>query len=142
MSHYKTRQKEALLNYLMSAPGEHVTAGDICEHFRSSGNPIGTATVYRNLETLVTEGIVNKYLIDGMSPACYEYAGDESHAADVCFHCKCERCGTLIHLHCSELEAIGAHISQRHGFTISPIRTVFYGVCDACRSSEDGDLRA
>ena len=138
MSQYKTKQREALLSYLMSVPGEHVTAGDVCAHFRESGASIGTATVYRHLEKLVDEGIVNKYLIDGSSPACFEYVGGGAHGEEVCFHCKCERCGTLIHLHCGELAGIGAHLASHHGFTIDPMRTVFYGVCDACRGAAEG----
>ena len=137
MSQYKTKQREALLSYLMSVPGEHVTAGDICAHFREKGSAIGTATVYRHLETLVDEGVVTKYLIDGASPACFEFVGRSSHVGDTCFHCKCEKCGALIHLHCGELAGIGAHIAAHHGFTINPMRTVFYGVCDRCRAEED-----
>ena len=135
MSQYKTKQREALISYLMSVPGEHVTAGDVCAHFRACGSSIGTATVYRHLEKLVDEGIVSKYLIDGASPACFEFVGADAHDGDTCFHCKCEKCGVLIHLHCGELTGIGAHIAAHHGFTINPMRTVFYGVCDACRKA-------
>ena len=138
MSQYKTKQREALLKYLMSVPGEHVTVGDVCAHFRANGSSIGTATVYRHLEKLVDEGVVSKYLIDGASPACFEFVGRNAHAGgETCFHCKCERCGALIHLHCGELAGIGAHIAAHHGFTINPMRTVFYGVCDDCRASEE-----
>ena len=72
MSQYKTKQREALLSYLMTVPGEHVTAADVCSHFRERGASIGTATVYRHLESLVDEGLVGKYIIDGASPACFE----------------------------------------------------------------------
>lgn len=134
MSQYKTKQREALLSYLMAKPGEHVTAGDVCTHFHAQGAHIGTATVYRQLEKLVDEGLVNKYIIDSGSPACFEFVGGEHCEEEICFHCKCERCGRLIHLHCDELTGIGAHIAAHHGFTINPMRTVFYGVCDACRT--------
>lgn len=139
MSQYKTKQREALLSYLMTVPGEHVTAADVCSHFRERGASIGTATVYRHLESLVDEGLVGKYIIDGASPACFEYLGAEHpHGGDeICFHCKCEKCGKLIHLHCDELAGIGAHLAAHHGFAINPMRTVFYGVCDACREESE-----
>lgn len=139
MSQYKTKQREALLSYLMTVPGEHVTAADVCSHFRERGASIGTATVYRHLESLVDEGLVSKYIIDGASPACFEYLGAEHpHGRDeICFHCKCEKCGTLIHLHCDELAGIGAHLAAHHGFAINPMRTVFYGICDACREESE-----
>ena len=44
-------------------------------------------TAYRRLEKLVDEGIINKYIIDPGSPACFEYVGEDSHQdSDVCFH--------------------------------------------------------
>jgi Fur family ferric uptake transcriptional regulator len=138
MSQYKTKQREALISYLMTVPGQHVTAAEVCDHFRSQGASIGTATVYRQLESLVDDGIVSKYIIDGASPACFEYMGEAHRADEVCFHCKCERCGRLIHMRCDELKGIGAHLAAHHGFTINPMRTVFYGVCDECRTKERG----
>lgn len=134
MSQYKTKQRQAILAYLQTVPGQHVTAGDICAHFAGQGSPIGTATVYRQLESLVDEGLVSKYIIDSGSPACFEYMGSGSHGGEeACFHCKCEKCGKLIHMHCEELSGLGEHLALRHGFAINPMRTVFYGVCADCR---------
>ena len=67
---YKTKQKEILINYFKSSPGKHITAGDVCEHCKAQGENIGQSTVYRQLEKLVDEGIINKYIIDPGSPAC------------------------------------------------------------------------
>ncbi len=122
-----------MLDYLESVPGVHVTAGDVCEYLKNRGANIGQSTVYRQLESLVDEGIINKYIIDGNSPACFEYVGADSHAeADICFHCKCEKCGKLIHLHCDELEEIQIHLYEEHRFKMNPMRTVFYGLCEQC----------
>ena len=130
---YKTRQKEMLIDYLSSVEGEHITANDVCEFFKSQGETIGQSTIYRHLESLVDEGIINKYVIDANSPACFEYMGRESHlAGEVCFHCKCEKCGCLIHLHCDELSDIGKHLYNEHHFKLDPKRTVFYGLCENC----------
>ena len=132
-SKYRTKQREILLEYLETVPGVHITAGDVCDHFKAQGSPIGQSTVYRQLESLVDEGIINKYIIDGSSPACFEYIVADDHTdAEICFHCKCEKCGKLIHLHCDELEGIQAHLYDEHHFKIDPMRTVFYGLCDQC----------
>ncbi len=132
-SKYKTKQREILLDYLESIPGVHITASDVCEYFKGHGANIGQSTVYRQLESLVDEGIINKYIIDGNSPACFEYVGANSHEdADTCFHCKCEKCGKLIHLHCDELEEIQVHLYEEHRFKMNPMRTVFYGLCEQC----------
>lgn len=133
---YKTKQREIMMEYLKGMPGRHITAGDVTEHLRSKGQTIGQATVYRQLERLVDEGIVGKYIIDGTSPACFEYMGEDVHKnREVCFHCKCEKCGKLIHMHCEELEGIGEHLYEHHGFILNPLRTVFYGVCDECAAA-------
>ena len=78
-SRYKTKQKETLLQYLETIPGTHVTAGDVCEHFKKQGTTIGQSTIYRQMESLVDEGILNKYIIDGNSPACFEYVSPDTH---------------------------------------------------------------
>ena len=93
-SKYKTRQKEIILDYLKSVTGTHITAGDVTRHFKEHGIPVGQATVYRQLENLVEQGMVSKYIIDSNSPACFEYTGADSHQQGAsCFHCKCEKCG-------------------------------------------------
>ncbi|MBQ9562319.1 MAG: transcriptional repressor [Lachnospiraceae bacterium] len=140
-SKYKTRQREVLLDYLETMPGRHITVNDVCEYCRDQGKPIGQSTVYRQLERMVDEGLVNKYIIDANSPACFEFVAERPQVdADVCFHCKCERCGKLIHMHCEELNGIAAHLLVHHGFALNPMRTVFYGLCEECRE-EAADSR-
>lgn len=130
---YKTKQKEILLQYLESVAGVHFTAGDVCDYMKQQGAPIGQSTVYRHLETLVDAGVLNKYNLDGTSSACFEYVGEGSHGEETCYHCKCEKCGKLIHLHCEEIQEIEAHLMADHKFFMDPKRTVFYGLCEACK---------
>lgn len=131
MGSYKTKQGDELRGYLERMPGRHITAGDICEYFRQSGKPIGMATVYRQLERMVDEGLIAKYNIDVNTPACFEYLG--SHLGkETCYHCKCCVCGKLIHMHCDELPELQKHVLEHHGFSIDPVRTIFYGVCSDC----------
>ena len=134
---YRTRQREELLSFLASRAGKHVTAGEIVEYFQQSERSIGTATIYRQLDKLVESGQVNKYLIDGVSGACFEYIDTfrQCHHP-ACYHCKCEVCGKLIHLDCAEVEELGRHMLREHGFEIDLHRTVFYGRCSDCRKEE------
>ncbi len=134
-SQYNTQQRAILLAYLESVQGTHVTVNDICRHFETTETPIGTTTIYRQLERLVTEGLVSKYRMEGTGAACFEYIGTQCHQPK-CFHCKCESCGKLIHLQCEELSAIQAHIAQHHGFRWNTPKTVFYGVCEQCQTAE------
>ena len=130
---YKTKQKEELLSYLETIPGVHFTAADISDHFRAQGKSIGITTIYRQLDRLVEEGQVSKYYIDESSSACFEYIDPEGNCCqNSCFHCKCEKCGKLIHMECREIELLQSHFMEHHGFRIDPTRTVFYGVCSDC----------
>lgn len=132
-SQYKTRQKEDLLEFLSSIPGKHVTVADICEYFKSIGVEISTTTVYRHMESLTDEGLVNKYQFDRNSCACFEYINKEKHCHHPrCFHCKCSECGTLFHMNYEGFEDLANTVKQTHGFQIDPQRTVFYGLCKDC----------
>ncbi len=131
---YKTRQRERLLEYFTSVPGRHITAGDVCEYLKEEGESIAQATVYRQLDSLVEEGILVKYNVEPGCPSCYEYLGEDHPVnGETCFHCKCTKCGKLIHLHCEEVEELTEHLDQEHKFRLDPRRTVFYGVCEDCR---------
>ena len=134
---YKTKQMTEILTFLKSVQGRHVTVNEICDFFREKGISIGTTTIYRQLEKMVKEGLVAKYVIDGSSSACFEYLGAEEHCHKTsCFHCKCEKCGKLIHLHCEDVVKLEQHLMESHGFQMDPCRTVFYGICEDCRKSE------
>lgn len=131
---YKTKQREILMDYFVNHPGVHVNAIDMYGYLRGQGMSVGQSTIYRHLEKLVDEGILSKYIIDGNSPACFAYVGEEHKQEETCcFHCKCEKCGKLIHLHCEELQEMQAHLLARHQFKLDPQRTVLYGRCEECR---------
>lgn len=133
-STYQTRQMKELREFLASTDGKHVTVKDICRYFDEAGRPVGTATVYRNLEKLVEEGIVAKYSADPSDSACFSYIGSgEECCHPVCFHLKCQKCGRLIHLECDEITSLSEHMLRAHGFELNPVRTVFYGLCEDCR---------
>ncbi len=134
---YKTRQREELLTCLREKPGRHFTAAELCACFREKGRTISAATVYRQLERMVDDGLVNKYFIDENSGACFAYIDPAEHwGGGVCYHCRCECCGKLIHMECHEIEALQSHLLAEHGFSVDPRRTVFYGLCADCREAE------
>ena len=109
---YNTKRRAELLEYLQSMQGRHVTVNDIRAWFMTQDKPIGTATIYRQLDHMVEQGLINKYMLDETSAACYEYVG--------------------IHLHCHELEKMQGHLAQEHGFRLDFPRTVLYGLCQQC----------
>lgn len=130
---YNTRQSAAILSYVASLGGRHVTAAQIVEHFEQEKAPIGRTTVYRHLDKLANTGKVRRYSIDGISGACFGYIYEDK-GCDEHFHLKCEECGALLHLECDLVNEIHRHILDRHTFQIDTTRTVFYGKCESCIS--------
>lgn len=131
---YQTRHRQELLAYLQFMAGQHVTAAGIAQYFESQGIRIGIATIYRHLDRMVAEGIINKYVLDNTSPACYEYhAPTTEHTESGCLHLKCECCNAVIHLPCHELAQLQHHLLQQYHFTLNGTRTVLYGLCENCR---------
>ena len=128
---YNTKQSRAIIGYIASLGGAHVTAAQIVAHFEKEKVAIGRTTVYRHLDKLTESGKLRKFTTDGVSGACYQYAD----AKEICrehFHLKCEDCGELLHLECGALSEIQNHIFDEHAFKINALKTVLYGKCDNC----------
>ncbi len=129
-ANYRTKQREAILGYIVSLGGEHVTAARIAGHFADDA-PIGRATIYRHLEKLTNSGKLRKFTADGVSGACYQYAEDDA-GCHTHLHLKCECCGALMHLQCDTLGELQRHIYDKHAFEVNTSKTVLYGRCDSC----------
>lgn len=130
-TNYNTKQREAILQYIISLDGAHVTAAQIAEHFQKEELSIGRTTIYRHLDKLTESGEVRRYTADGVSGACYQYMGIAKSCQDH-FHLKCEGCGQLLHLECDALNKISRHIFESHDFEVNALKTVLYGKCGKC----------
>ena len=126
---YNTKQRETILGYILSLGGAHVTAAQIVSHFEKRAVPIGRATVYRHLDRLTESGKLRRYTTDGISGACYQYAGERCGPH---FHLKCESCGELLHLECETLSGLERHVFDKHAFQVNTMKTVLYGRCGGC----------
>lgn len=128
---YDTRQKRLILSLLQEKQSEHVTADQILSYLKQNAESVGLATVYRNLDKLVQDGVIIKYIgMDGSS-ASYQYIGDAAEHKDH-YHLVCLQCGQMEHLHCNIIEEFAAHIQNEHRFLLDSMKTVFYGYCQNC----------
>jgi len=128
---YKTKQRDAIYNYIVSLNDQDVTAAQIVKHFTNHELPIGRSTVFRFLGQMTDSGMLRRYTIDGKTGSFYQLA-DQSEDCNIHFHLKCEQCGRLEHLDCDELELIEQHVSKEHAFQVNMLKTVFYGKCKDC----------
>ena len=133
---YTTKQREAILLFLRTMQGEHLTASQIVEHFSSSEMPISTATVYRCLERFVANGEIRRYVMNGNSGARFEYITSDVNENK--FHLKCENCGRLMHFQCELLEDSLGHLFENHYFKVNMQKSVLYGECEICSLEASG----
>lgn len=127
---YQTKQKAAILECLYKNNGAHLTIPQIAEQLKATGSAVSTPTIYRCMDTLVAEGKVRKYVLDGNAGSCYQY--DSGSENEELFHFRCEKCGRLLHFHSDELKQLNALMKQRKSAKIYLEQTVFYGICNSC----------
>lgn len=130
---YTTKQHQAILNCLSRRAEEALTAADLAEELRRAGSPVGLATIYRHLEKLEKLGRVHK--VSTEEGAFYQYCTHPAEGRD-CFLLRCEACGRIVHLDCSHLRELYAHLETDHHFRIDPRRTVLTGLCGTCAEKE------
>ena len=131
MATYSTKQQKAVLA-CMAAFGERaVSAGEIVRALQESGESVGVATLYRQLEKLERSGSVHKISTD--EGAYYQYC--PSHAEHDCFLIKCEKCGRIEHMACHNLSPLYAHLAADHRFAVNPKKTMFFGLCALCQEA-------
>ena len=68
---YATKQYQAVLRCLEERAGQTLTAADLLEDLRRTGNPVGLATIYRQLEKLESAGRIHKVTTE--EGALYQY---------------------------------------------------------------------
>lgn len=125
-----------ILECLMNSGGRHITAEHILEYLKENDTPVGKSTVYRYLETLTEQNVIRKYTIEDGIGACYQYIGNPGGCREH-YHLKCSKCGQIFHVSCEFMDEINSHILKAHDFRVDSGKTVFYGICGACRKREE-----
>ena len=129
-----TKKGQMILRCLKQNKQNHMTAEDIAEALKNEHAAVSAATIYRQLDKLVSAGLVRKYVSSPEEPACFQFADNTSATCASHFHLKCTYCGKLFHVTCPYLDRIETHILSHHGFAVDNTRTVLYGICESCRA--------
>jgi Fur family ferric uptake transcriptional regulator len=125
-----TPQREAVIKILLENPNQHLAAEDIYAMVRKTHPEIGMATVYRTLELLSNEKIINQLNFEeGYSR--YELESQTHH-----HHLICLRCGKIAEFNDALLEQVEEEIAQQHDFQIVGHLLKFYGYCSTCAPVE------
>jgi Fur family ferric uptake transcriptional regulator len=122
-----TPQRVAVADVVLGA-GRHLSAEEVAQEARARGTRVGTATVYRALDTLVESGlVVARDFGEGFRR--FEAAGEMPHHE----HLICSVCGRVEEFRDERLERMTNTLAEAHGFTRQRHRLVIHGVCDRCR---------
>ena len=130
----RTRSQERILDLLQSL-NRAVSAQDIYVELRSRNQSTGLATVYRSLEALKLEGIVQvRTLASGES--LYSSVQQDKH------HLTCLQCGKSIPIHQCPVHELETHLHQSHKFKIFYHTLEFFGLCNQCQLAGELEVRS
>ena len=121
----RTRQRELILEHLRGSE-EHPTAAQTHAALLPRMPSLSLGTVYRNLEVLVSEGVVEE--VPAAGGARYDGNPKPHH------HFICERCGAIDDLHLQAPPSLARKLRRARGRKPSRIKIDFFGLCEACES--------
>jgi Fur family ferric uptake transcriptional regulator len=122
-----TPQREMVIAALAQA-GDHVTAEEIFNVVKDRSQAVNIATIYRTLDTLVTEGLVCRtHLLSGQ--AIYVTPHHGAH-----LHLICRSCGHLISIDQQITNPLVEQLRNQFNFTAEVQHLSILGVCLACQA--------
>ena len=120
--------RERVIQLLAGQPCA-LSAVEIEDALRASGDSPGRASIYRVLELLVEHGLVERVQVgDGQARFERQHPSGEHH-----HHLVCERCGRLVAFDDPGLERAIEGVSSRLGMSVSGHDVLLRGACERCR---------
>jgi Fe2+ or Zn2+ uptake regulation protein len=119
-----TVQRRAVVAALLKA-SRHATAEELAESIHCEHPEIAKTTVYRTLDALERQGLV-QHAHFGHGPAVYHLA-DEDH-----LHLVCESCGTVTEVARAFYRHFEKSLARDFDFVIAPHHFAVHGRCTSC----------
>ncbi len=121
-----TQARSAIYDFLIRSSSP-VDVNQIIGFLRSKKLNTNKVTIYRNLDTLCKNGLLEK-LEFGEGKFRYEFKKNHHH------HLICTNCGKIEDVSGEYLSEIERKIKSENGFLIKSHVLEFYGLCRNCRS--------
>jgi len=121
-----TRQRRALLEELGALPG-FISAQALHARLSDQGQAISLATVYRNLQWLTDQGLLDVINHDG-GGATYRACHQATHH----HHVVCRSCGAAVEVEAQAVEAWAEQVAQAAGFREIQHTVEITGLCPTC----------
>ncbi|HLO52067.1 MAG TPA: Fur family transcriptional regulator [Kamptonema sp.] len=119
-----TRSQERILN-LLKTLNRSISAQDIYSELRNSDQSMGLATVYRSLDVLKREGVIQVRTL-GTGESLYSVVQEDQH------HLTCLECGSSIPINECPVHELERQLQKLHSFKIYYHTLEFFGLCDRC----------
>jgi len=122
-----TRQGAAVLAVVRSADSFR-SAQDIHAQLRAEGQPVGLATVYRHLQLLAENGVIDA-LQSGEGQILYRQCASDDHH----HHLICRRCGASVEIEGPQVEQWATATAARMGYADVTHTIEIFGLCPSCQ---------
>lgn len=116
-----------ILEILEAAEHPHLTAEDVYQRLRESGEDVGLATVYRVLTQFQAAGLVIRHNFEG-GRSVFEINQGGHHD-----HMVCLECGQVFEFYDREIESRQSSVAEKAGFIIEDHSMYLYGVCEGMK---------
>ena len=123
-----SKQREVVLEALRENV-IHPTAENLYKIIKSKHSSIGTATVYRNLNSLVEDGLIKK--IEGLTSSAHYDHNTHRH-----YHFICDKCNRVFDVSENVAPNLEEKAQCETGFQISGCDITFHGICTECINKE------
>ena len=112
--------------HILKAAGRHLAPNEVYELARQTVPGVTEATVYRTLEFLAENAVVQPALNEKRH-VVYEMSGNEHH------HLICSACGAQVDIEPGALQQSMADLEKQSGYIINASHITFFGLCPNCQ---------
>lgn len=122
----QTRQRAAVVAVLDSID-DFRSAQELHDELRRKGDSVGLTTVYRTLQALADDGLVD-VIVRSDGEAVYRRCSTHHH-----HHLVCRTCRATVEVEAPEVESWAAAVARQHDYAEVSHTLEIFGVCPQCR---------
>lgn len=129
-----TQQRDLVAQVVFASDGQ-LSVDEVAARLRDRGTPVGLATIYRALDTLVDAGFVRAHDFgEGFRRYETQRPGRQNGFL------VCVRCGGVTEFPLERLDRVLSLLADEHEFVAERHRVELHGTCRECRRREMGAI--
>lgn len=122
----QTRQRAAIVEALRDM-GDFRSAQELHDDLRHAGQSVGLTTVYRSLQALSDDGLVD-VIVRSDGEAVYRLCSAQHHH----HHLVCRECRATVEIEAPAVESWAAQVARDHHYTEVSHTVEVFGRCPDC----------